>query len=51
MTRTWRDYNYFLLGCVLVLTGFSLAMVYSATLREVTEVEDAVTTLNQGCLP
>jgi rod shape determining protein RodA len=34
MTRTWRDYNYFLLGCVLVLTGFSLAMVYSATLRD-----------------
>lgn len=34
MTRTWRDYNYFLIGCVLVLTGFSLAMVYSATLRD-----------------
>jgi rod shape determining protein RodA len=33
VTRTWRDYNFFLLGCVLVLTGFSLAMVYSATLR------------------
>ncbi len=33
MVRTWRDYNYFLLGCVIVLTGFSLAMVYSATLQ------------------
>ncbi len=33
MTRPWRDYNYFLLGCVIVLTGFSLAMVYSATLK------------------
>jgi rod shape determining protein RodA len=32
MTRTWRDYNYFLLVCVIVLVGFSLAMVYSATL-------------------
>jgi rod shape determining protein RodA len=32
--RFWRDYNFFLLGCVLVLTGFSLAMVYSATLRD-----------------
>ncbi|HEX5692501.1 MAG TPA: FtsW/RodA/SpoVE family cell cycle protein, partial [Roseiflexaceae bacterium] len=34
MTRTIRDYNYFLLGCVIVLTGFSLAMVYSATLND-----------------
>lgn len=34
MSRTWRDYNFFLIGCVLVLTGFSLAMVYSATLRD-----------------
>lgn len=34
MLRQWRDYNLFLLGCVLVLTGFSLAMVYSATLRD-----------------
>ncbi|HWQ15260.1 MAG TPA: rod shape-determining protein RodA [Roseiflexaceae bacterium] len=34
MTRTWRDYNYLLLGCVLVLIGYSLAMVYSATLRD-----------------
>src|SRR5437016_3153290 len=34
MTRPWRDYNYFLLGCVVVLTGFSLAMVYSATLKD-----------------
>ncbi|MBC8163015.1 MAG: rod shape-determining protein RodA [Roseiflexaceae bacterium] len=31
MIRTWRDFNFFLLGCVLVLTGFSLALVYSAT--------------------
>lgn len=31
MTRTWRDYNFFLLGCVIVLIGFSLAMVYSVT--------------------
>src|SRR6478672_11573181 len=35
MTRTWRDYNYFLIGCVIVLVGFSLAMVYSATLNDV----------------
>ncbi|MEN9937058.1 MAG: hypothetical protein RLZZ387_3637 [Chloroflexota bacterium] len=34
MTRPWRDYNYLLLGSVLVLIGFSLAMVYSATLRD-----------------
>lgn len=34
MSRLWRDYNYFLLGCVIVLTGFSLAMVYSATLHD-----------------
>jgi rod shape determining protein RodA len=34
MTRTFRDYNFFLLGCVLVLTGFSAAMVYSATLND-----------------
>jgi rod shape determining protein RodA len=34
MNRSWRDYNFFLVGCVLVLTGFSLAMVYSATLRD-----------------
>jgi rod shape determining protein RodA len=34
MTRSLRDYNYFLLGCVVVLTGFSLAMVYSATLHD-----------------
>ncbi|MBK9942557.1 MAG: rod shape-determining protein RodA [Kouleothrix sp.] len=32
MTRTWRDYNFFLLGCVIVLTGFSLALIYSTTL-------------------
>jgi rod shape determining protein RodA len=35
VTRTWRDYNYFLIGCVIVLLGFSLAMVYSATLNDV----------------
>src|SRR4029453_15514310 len=34
MTRSLRDYNFFLLGCVIVLTGFSLAMVYSATLND-----------------
>jgi rod shape determining protein RodA len=33
MTRSWRDINFFLLGCVLVLTGFGLVLVYSATLR------------------
>jgi rod shape determining protein RodA len=33
MSRTWRSYNYTLLGCVVVLIGFSLAMVYSATLQ------------------
>lgn len=31
MIRSWRDYNFFLLGSVLVLTGFSMALVYSAT--------------------
>src|SRR6188472_3599497 len=35
MTRTWRDYNFFLIVCVIVLVGFSLAMVYSATLNNV----------------
>jgi rod shape determining protein RodA len=34
LTRTGRDYNYFLIGCVIVLVGFSLAMVYSATLND-----------------
>lgn len=34
MTRTWRDYNFPLLLCVIVLIGFGLAMVYSATLRD-----------------
>ena len=34
MARSLRDYNFFLLGCVIVLTGFSLAMVYSATLND-----------------
>lgn len=34
MTRIWRDYNFFLVGCVIVLTGFSLAMIYSATLND-----------------
>lgn len=34
MTRSLRDYNYFLLGCVLVLSGFSVALVYSATLND-----------------
>jgi rod shape determining protein RodA len=34
MTRSLRDYNFFLLGCVIVLTGFSLAMVYSSTLND-----------------
>jgi rod shape determining protein RodA len=34
MTRSLRDYNYFLFGCMIVLTGFSLALVYSATLRD-----------------
>jgi rod shape determining protein RodA len=34
VTRTWRDYNYFLIGCVIVLVGFSLALVYSATLND-----------------
>ncbi|HEU4323104.1 MAG TPA: FtsW/RodA/SpoVE family cell cycle protein [Roseiflexaceae bacterium] len=33
MTRSWRDLNLFLLGCVLVLTGFGMVLVYSATLR------------------
>src|SRR5262249_36489766 len=34
MTRTWRDFDFFLLSCVIVLTGFSLALVYSTTLRD-----------------
>lgn len=31
MVRTWRDYNFFLIGCVVVLVGFSMAMIYSVT--------------------
>ena len=31
MIRSWRSFNYTLLGCVVVLIAFSLAMVYSAT--------------------
>ena len=34
LTRSWRDYNWFLLGSLVVLIGFSLALVYSATLRD-----------------
>ncbi len=34
--RLWRDFNYLLLLCVLVLLGISLFSVYSATLRTVT---------------
>jgi rod shape determining protein RodA len=34
VARSWRDYNWFLLGCVVVLVGFSLALVYSATLKD-----------------
>ncbi len=33
--RIWRDFNFFLLGCVLVLLGISLLSVYSATLSAV----------------
>lgn len=33
MTRTWRDFNFFVIGCLLVLTGFSLAMIYSISLN------------------
>lgn len=29
MTRTWRDYNLFLLGSVFILTCFSVAIIYS----------------------
>jgi rod shape determining protein RodA len=36
VTRPWRDYNWFLLGCVVILAGFSLALVYSATLKNAT---------------
>jgi rod shape determining protein RodA len=34
MVKTWRDYNFPLLLCVLILLGFGAAMVYSATLRD-----------------
>lgn len=34
MTRAWRDYDFFLIGCVMVLTGFSLTMVASITVPE-----------------
>lgn len=33
--RIWREYNFFLFGCVLVLLGISLLSVYSATLHAV----------------
>ncbi len=35
-TKLWRDFNIFLLGCVLVLLSISLMSVYSATLHAVT---------------
>ncbi len=35
-TKLWRDFNLFLLGCVLVLLSISLLSVYSATLHAVT---------------
>ena len=34
MSNSWRDYNFFLLLVVIGLTGFSTAMVYSATLND-----------------
>jgi rod shape determining protein RodA len=34
MGRTLRDYNFVLLACMLVLLGFSLALVYSSTLSD-----------------
>lgn len=34
MVKTWRDYNFPLLLCVVILLGFGAAMVYSATLRD-----------------
>lgn len=34
MVKTWRDYNFPLLLCVIILLGFGVAMVYSATLRD-----------------
>ncbi|NJK80339.1 MAG: FtsW/RodA/SpoVE family cell cycle protein, partial [Chloroflexaceae bacterium] len=34
--RIWREYNFFLLGCVLILLSISLISVYSATLNAVT---------------
>ena len=33
-TRLWREYNYVLLGCVVVLVIFGTVMVYSATLND-----------------
>jgi rod shape determining protein RodA len=34
--RIWREFNFFLLGCVLVLLSISLLSIYSATLNAVT---------------
>jgi rod shape determining protein RodA len=34
LSRSWRDYNWFLFGSLIVLIGFSLALVYSATLKD-----------------
>ncbi|MFQ3634100.1 rod shape-determining protein RodA [Roseiflexus sp.] len=34
MVKTWRDYNFPLLLCVVILLSFGAAMVYSATLRD-----------------
>jgi rod shape determining protein RodA len=33
--RIWRDFNFFLLGCILVLLSISVLSVYSATLNAV----------------
>lgn len=35
-SRIWRDFNFFLLGCVLVLLSIGLLSIYSATLNAVT---------------
>lgn len=34
MGNSWRDYNFILLGALIGLSAFSLAMVYSATLND-----------------
>lgn len=43
--KQWRDFNFFLFGCVLVLLGISLLSVYSATLHAISADGSSMQTL------